>query len=183
MTNESKPAPQLQGEYLPCPFCGNASINLTVIDDRSFIMCNSCGACCDSIDTLPESEPGDVWNRRAAPSETDMRSVALAAGAYTTAYSMMTHAKVHNADVAGSTVRLATAINGLRSALGQPTPVAEDAARYRWLRHGDNDELVLRKFDLPSEYPLQYMLRGEKLDNEIDLIRAQERAQLGDGTR
>jgi len=64
---------------------------------------------------------------QAAPAEPDMRSVALAAGAYTTAYSMLTHAKVHNADVDGSTKRLVAAINGLRSALGPSAPVAEDA--------------------------------------------------------
>lgn len=60
------PAPLQQGEYLPCPFCGSVNISLTVLDDRSFVMCSSCGVCCDSNDTLPESEPGDVWNRRAA---------------------------------------------------------------------------------------------------------------------
>lgn len=60
--------------------------------------------------------------------EPDHRAVALAAGAYTTAYSMLAHAEVHNADVAGSTKRLVAAINGLRSALGPSAPVAEDAA-------------------------------------------------------
>ena len=67
------------------------------------------------------------------PAEPDHRAVALAAGAYTTAYSMLSHAEVHNADVDGSTKRLVAAINDLRSALGQPAPVAEDAANWHWL--------------------------------------------------
>ncbi len=40
----------------------------------------------------------------------------------------------------------------------------KDAARYRWLRHGDNDERCIR---LTSEGQ-PYMLRGELLDRCID---------------
>ena len=80
---------------------------------------------------------GAAQAAQAALAEPDMRSVALAAGDYTTAYSMMMYAEAHNADVDGSTKRLVAAINGLRSALGPSAPVAEDAedaARYRWLK-------------------------------------------------
>ena len=61
----------------------------------------------------------------------------------------------------------------LRSALEAPQPepaevaaLRADAERYRWLRHGDNDEEVLRYqngvvFDA-------YLLRNEELDAAID---------------
>jgi hypothetical protein len=56
----------------------------------------------------------------------------------------------------------------VRHALESILPIADeqdmDAERYRWLRHGDNDELVLR--ELPSGG--QYLLRNEALDEAID---------------
>ena len=42
-----------------------------------------------------------------------------------------------------------------------------DAARYRWLRHGDNDELVC----------VPWMLRNEKLDAAIDAAIAKEQGE------
>lgn len=39
----------------------------------------------------------------------------------------------------------------------------KDAARYRWLRHGDNDELVLSETDGAT-----FLLRNEDLDDAID---------------
>jgi len=38
-----------------------------------------------------------------------------------------------------------------------------DAERYRWLRHGDNDEVVLRVTDDTA-----YLPRNEELDAAID---------------
>ena len=45
-----------------------------------------------------------------------------------------------------------------------------DAMRYRWLRHGDNDEKVLCNGPVAKDY--WYLLRGEKLDAAIDAARA-----------
>ena len=96
-----------------------------------FSTCAHCGAMAGKLNSpCPQYMRNAAAMTKAAPvapAEPDMRSVALAAGAYTTAYSMLTHAKVHNADVDGSTKRLVAAINGLRSALGPSAPVAEDA--------------------------------------------------------
>lgn len=41
-----------------------------------------------------------------------------------------------------------------------------DADRYRWLRHGDNDEKVLCNGPIKKDY--WYLLRNEKLDCAID---------------
>lgn len=49
---------------------------------------------------------------------------------------------------------------------------AEDAARYRWLRAGDNDELVIQR---QYRRVAPFLLRGEKLDAAIDAARAGER--------
>lgn len=46
----------------------------------------------------------------------------------------------------------------------------KDAERYRWLRHGDNDEQVM---DLNGSDDV-YMLRNEKLDTAIDVAMAEE---------
>ena len=43
---------------------------------------------------------------------------------------------------------------------------ARDAARYRWLRHGDNDELVLQRGPIAMDYV--YLPRNSKLDEMID---------------
>lgn len=45
----------------------------------------------------------------------------------------------------------------------------EDAARYRWLRHGDNDDLVLQRGPLAEDF--WYLPRNEKLDEMIDARR------------
>lgn len=49
--------------------------------------------------------------------------------------------------------------------------VLEDAARYQWLRHGDNDEKVLCNGPVDKSY--WYLLRNEKLDTAIDEARKQ----------
>lgn len=46
-----------------------------------------------------------------------------------------------------------------------------DAERYRWLRHGDNDERVLKG----AYVGVSFLLRNEKLDAAIDAARASER--------
>ncbi len=49
----------------------------------------------------------------------------------------------------------------------QPDHAAvRDAARYRWLRHGDNDELVLQRGPVADDYV--YLPRNAKLDEMID---------------
>lgn len=55
--------------------------------------------------------------------------------------------------------------------------VERDAARYRWLRHGDHDEIVLRVYEpgtgghhRPFDWRLDgvWLLRNEQLDAAID---------------
>lgn len=48
---------------------------------------------------------------------------------------------------------------------------AKDAARYRWLRHGDNDELVLMPYEAITAYS-HFLPRNEKLDFAIDAAMA-----------
>jgi hypothetical protein len=45
--------------------------------------------------------------------------------------------------------------------------LAKDAARYQWLRYGDNDERVLRLY-LHKHTPPMFLPRGQTLDDEID---------------
>lgn len=57
----------------PCPCCGDETPGYSEIDMafgdsrdpwprmRTFVMCNTCGLCCDSIDT---ENPVEVWNNR-----------------------------------------------------------------------------------------------------------------------
>lgn len=61
----------------------------------------------------------------------------------------------------------------------QPSPASQedalDAARYRWLRHGDNDEKVLKAYtSRPSEpgEPTMFLPRTGELDRLIDAARA-----------
>lgn len=48
-----------------------------------------------------------------------------------------------------------------------------DAQRYRWLRHGDNDEKVLCNGPVDKDY--WYLLRNKKLDDAIDEAIAKEK--------
>jgi hypothetical protein len=54
----------------------------------------------------------------------------------------------------------------------------KDAERYRWLRHGDNDEEVLRFHDWATEVcvdpPPMYLPRLERLDRLIDAARKEQ---------
>lgn len=45
-----------------------------------------------------------------------------------------------------------------------------DALRYRWLRHGDNDEQVMRAYQGPTDgsFGQAFLLRNDKLDSAID---------------
>ena len=47
-----------------------------------------------------------------------------------------------------------------------------DAARYRWLREGDNDEKVMSRSG--EDWDDVFVLRREKLDAAIDAAMAQE---------
>jgi hypothetical protein len=64
------------------------------------------------------------------------------------------------------------------TALGLLTAAAKDAERYRWLRHGDNDEEVLRFHDWATEVcvdpPPMYLPRLERLDRLIDAARKEQ---------
>lgn len=52
------------------------------------------------------------------------------------------------------------------------TDDAKDAARYRWLRHGDNDELVIQHGPVEPDY--HWLPRNERLDSMIDEAMAKE---------
>ena len=47
----------------------------------------------------------------------------------------------------------------------------KDAKRYRWLRHGDNDDLVLKHYQSGEKY----LPRNEALDKAIDAAIEKER--------
>lgn len=57
-------------------------------------------------------------------------------------------------------------------ALSELEQARKDAERYRWLRHGDNDELVIRKScyvnDGTDERGLDWLPRNKELDSAID---------------
>ncbi len=53
------------------------------------------------------------------------------------------------------------------------------AARYDWLRHGDNDEKVLQRGPVAKDYV--YLPRNEKLDAMIDAHIQSDQAQAGKG--
>jgi hypothetical protein len=46
------------------------------------------------------------------------------------------------------------------------TSIYKDAMRYRWLRHGDNDEKVIQHGPLADDFV--YLPRNFKLDEMID---------------
>lgn len=53
----------------------------------------------------------------------------------------------------------------LDAALSAPSGVVQNAKRYEWLRHGDNDELVIVR---NTQTGLDYLPRNEHLDAAID---------------
>ena len=58
-----------------------------------------------------------------------------------------------------------------------------DAMRYRWLRHGDNDEKVLKTYNSrPSEpgEPTMFLPRNDELDRLIDAARAAQEGKSHD---
>lgn len=57
-----------------------------------------------------------------------------------------------------------------------------DAMRYRWLRHGDNDEKVLKTYtSRPSEPgPTMFLPRNDELDRLIDAARAAQEGNSHD---
>jgi len=63
-------------------------------------------------------------------------------------------------------------IKAQRDALAAENKVLrEDAARYRWLRHGDNDEVIL----VPCTWTTTgYLPRNEELDAAIDAALTKE---------
>jgi Lar family restriction alleviation protein len=56
----------------PCPFCGGRPGFTQMGDDHgddnayNFVICTDCGATCANIDTRPEADCVEAWNRRAA---------------------------------------------------------------------------------------------------------------------
>lgn len=52
--------------------------------------------------------------------------------------------------------------------------LAADAERYQWLRHGDNDELVIQHGPVAPDY--HWLPRKERLDEMIDAHRVKEKA-------
>lgn len=57
-------------------------------------------------------------------------------------------------------------------AMKQVEALQADAERYRWLRHGDNDEVCLKVASGAQCDPDQHwLLRGESLDKTIDAAR------------
>ena len=55
------------------------------------------------------------------------------------------------------------------AAIMQADTDAQDAARYQWLRHGDNDETVLQKYkESVFDAPTMYLPRLSQLDKAID---------------
>lgn len=69
----------------------------------------------------------------------------------------------------------ADAIERLERELAQ---CREDAERYRWLRHGDNDELVLAG----AYVGVSFLLRNEKLYAAIDAARASTQSPAREST-
>lgn len=61
-------------------------------------------------------------------------------------------------------------IRQYQAALPALPALQKDAERYRWLRHGDNDDICIEFADgLDGMYADQvWLLRGEKLDAVID---------------
>ena len=58
----------------------------------------------------------------------------------------------------------------------QNEELRKDAERYRWLRHGDNDELVLQRGPVANDY--YWLPRNERLDEMIDKHMASDAAAL-----
>lgn len=53
--------------------------------------------------------------------------------------------------------------------LAQVETLERDAARYQWLRHGDNDEMVMRAYSVfTTGKPSHFLERNESLDYLID---------------
>jgi Lar family restriction alleviation protein len=82
----------------------------------------------------------------------------------------------------------AAAIAAWNTRTPQPTKAREierlrqDAMRYRWLRHGDNDEKVLKTYtSRPSEpgEPTMFLPRNDELDRLIDATPQPTQAQAG----
>lgn len=75
----------------------------------------------------------------------------------------------------GTLVDQETEIGQLRAAARAPADSVLDAMRYRWLRHGDNDEKVLKTYtsrpSKPGE-PTMFLPRNDELDRLIDAARA-----------
>ena len=71
--------------------------------------------------------------------------------------------------------------NGMADALEAKAEVVaaldaltKDAARYHWLRHGDNDEAVIRQYREGGSY----LPRNEQLDEAIDYVIAVQKEQV-----
>ena len=50
---------------LPCPFCGGTPTISELDLEYRFVMCNTCGACINNMDSMPEHDCVEIWNTRA----------------------------------------------------------------------------------------------------------------------
>lgn len=155
----------MSAKLKPCPFCGSKEIVRNSEDGRSWNVCLGCNAT-GPVTSKYDDEDAIDWNSRQL-----VERDAQAAPAVPVAV-----AKVGKGQVA-SFVHLTDAGRALPVGkydlyLGQVVPDTDrkDAARYRWLRHGDNceaAELVSRLWD-------------EKLDAAIDAAIAAQKGPTND---
>lgn len=76
---------------------------------------------------------------------------------------------------AAAALQYRAAADALEAQAREIERLRQDAARYRWLRHGDNDEKVLKTYtSRPSEpgEPTMFLPRNDELDRLIDAARA-----------
>lgn len=72
----------------------------------------------------------------------------------------------------------AAAQSRINALLEEVEALRKDAERYRWLRHGDNDEKVIKRG--PVAHDFVYLLRMEKLDAAIDASLSAGRSGSGE---
>ena len=81
------------------------------------------------------------------------------------------HARNIQLDYARVATKAADRIDALEAEVAALT---KDAGRYQWLRHGDNDEFVIKETPLGNPY----LSRNELLDAQIDAAIAAQEEQV-----